>query len=92
MNKVTDIFISFMLFILGILNWIYVTRITSDIKTFYSLKEVIIYIIVTILYLIIQCFYINKSKIHILNTLLLSLITIIWFVILKNSLSIDGFF
>ena len=92
MHKVTDIFISFILFIWGTLNWIYATRITIDINAFSSLKEVIIYIIVTILYLIIQVLYINKSKIHILNILLLSLPTIIWFIILKNSLSIDGFF
>lgn len=92
MHKATDIFISFILFIWGILNWIYATRITSDVKVFSSLKEVIIYIVVIILYLIIQVFYINKSKIHIINILLLSLPTIIWFIILKNSLSIDGFF
>ena len=92
MHKATDIFISFILCIWGILNWIYATRITSDVKVFSSLKEVIIYIVVIILYLIIQVFYINKSKIHIINILLLSLPTIIWFIILKNSLSIDGFF
>lgn len=92
MHKATDIFISFILFIWGILNWIYATRITSDVKVFSSLKEVIIHIVVIILYLIIQVFYINKSKIHIINILLLSLPTIIWFIILKNSLSIDGFF
>ncbi|MDQ0461180.1 hypothetical protein [Clostridium sardiniense] len=92
MYKVIDIFISFILFIWGTLNWIYATRITSDSKAFYSLKEIIIYIVVLILYLIIQVFYINKSKIHIFNVLLLSLPTIIWFIILKNSLSIDGFF
>ena len=92
MHKATDIYISFILFIWGILNWIYATRITSDVKVFSSLKEVIIYIVVIILYLIIQVFYINKSKIHIINILLLSLPTIIWFIILKNSLSIDGFF
>lgn len=92
MHKVTDIFISFILFTWGTLNWIYATRITGDIQAFYSLKEVIIYIVVLILYLIIQVFYINKSNINILNVLLLSVTTIIWFIILKNSLSIDGFF
>lgn len=92
MHKVTDIFISFILFTWGTLNWIYATRITGDIQAFYSLKEVIIYIVVLILYLIIQVFYINKSNINILNVLLLSVPTIIWFIILKNSLSIDGFF
>ncbi len=63
MHKVTDIFISFILFTWGTLNWIYATRITGDIQAFYSLKEVIIYIVVLILYLIIQVFYINKSNI-----------------------------
>ena len=92
MHKVTDIFISFILFTWGTLNWIYATRITGDIQAFYSLKEVIIYIVVLILYLIIQVFYINKSNINILNVLLLSVTTISWFIILKNSLSIDGFF
>lgn len=57
MHKVTDIFISFILFIWDTLNWVYSTRITSDIKAFYSLKEVIIYIVVIILYLIIQILY-----------------------------------
>ena len=84
MHKVTDIFISFILFTWGTLNWIYATRITGDIQAFYSLKEVIIYIVVLILYLIIQVFYINKSNINILNVLLLSVTTIIWFIILKN--------
>ena len=48
MHKITDIFISFILFIWGTLNWIYATRITIDINAFSSLKEVIIYIIVSI--------------------------------------------
>ncbi|MBM7836326.1 hypothetical protein [Clostridium sardiniense] len=92
MRKFIDISISFVLFIWSCLNWLYATRITSDIKVFYSLKEIIIYMLIIILYLTIQVFYINKSRLHFFNILLLSLPTIIWFVILKNSLSIDGFF
>ena len=92
MRKFIDISISFVLFIWSCLNWLYATRITSDIKVFYSLKELIIYMLIIILYLIIQVIYINKSRLHFLNILLVSLPTTIWFVILKNSLSIYRFF
>ena len=43
MYIVIDIFISFILFAWGTLNWIWATRVTSDINAFNSLKEIIIY-------------------------------------------------
>lgn len=66
-------------------------RTISDIEVFSSLKQLVIYIVILILYIVIQFYYINKTKLHFLNCLLLCIPTIIWFIILINSLNITGF-
>lgn len=87
MKKAADLFISLILSIWTFLIFAYNIILSSDIPVSISLKELINFVIVILIYIIIQLFYIKKTKLYLLNLTLLILPVTFWGITLLGALT-----
>lgn len=87
MKKATDLFISLILYIWTFLIFAYKMILSSDIPVSISLEELISFIIGILIYIIIQLFYIKKTKLYLLNLTLLILPITFWGIMLSGALT-----
>ncbi|MGK0465512.1 hypothetical protein [Clostridium sp.] len=85
-NKVMDIFIGICLSAFTLIIWVYQSVVTSDIHVETSHKDSVVIICMLGLFLIIYSFYIRKTKYILLNTHLLSIPAMLWFMNMMNAI------
>lgn len=87
-----DIVIILILFFISLLILVYKFLISGDLPVIITIPEFFCFLLVILMYTTVQYLYIVKSNLKIINLIFLLITAIIWFFILKNSLTTDYFF
>jgi len=90
LTKGFDVVIGLVLSLAALFIWIYRMIVTSDTPTIVTFKQFIVFMSVTLLYIITEVVYIKKTESYILNLIFLTFPCIIWILTLNDILP-DGY-
>lgn len=78
MNIIVDILISIFLSVWGFINWFFQMKLVGDYPAFYSLNQLLIYLIALFLFALASLFHTKKTKIELLNITFMLPTIILW--------------